>query len=132
MTEMFVGNSGLTREEINALTKPIADAIELGVRFSLGMQTIEFGQEFDDMPSVVSKASILPFVNGERSDTPTTMDVVIGVAPDDTLTVQVFHWVRGKQWHHAYQEGVYIDQLNRLLLALDYNGKETLNPRLWQ
>lgn len=27
---------------------------------------------------------------------------------------------------------VYIDQLARVLLALDYDGTEALNPRYWQ
>ncbi|MBS3183453.1 hypothetical protein [Leucobacter manosquensis] len=33
---------------------------------------------------------------------------------------------------HAKIEGVYTDQLARVLLALDYDGTEALNPRYWQ
>lgn len=54
----------------------------------------------------------------------------MSTTPLDEIEIEVREYARGIE--HAKVEGVYIDQLARVLLALDYDGTEALNPRYWQ
>lgn len=48
----------------------------------------------------------------------------------DTYDVAVFYSIRGQKTIHYRTDGIYADQLSRLMLALDYDGDVVLNPRL--
>lgn len=85
----------------------------------------------DDMPALAFIARILPFrKDGQRSERPAKMTVAICLAGDDTYTAIVTHRRRdGSTVEHARVTGIYADQLDRLALALDYDGDTALNPR---
>lgn len=82
------------------------------------------------------KARIHPFTKtGKRAGAPRIMTVTVVLNATDTYDVKVRY--RRKVTGTPYKEGVvhyeatgiYADQLPRLMLALDYFGPETLNPR---
>jgi len=75
-------------------------------------------------------ARILPFTTtGARAARPARMGVLISVTPADEIDIRVRHYTT--QTEHLHLEGIYIDQLAHALLALDYDGPDTLNPRYW-
>lgn len=75
-------------------------------------------------------ARILPFTQtGDRYAAPRKMAVLVSVTPLDEIEIEVREYARGIE--HAKIERVYIDQLSRALLALDYDGPEPINPRYW-
>ena len=78
-----------------------------------------------DRGGLLFTARILPFTRTARN-----MAVLVSTSPLDEIEIEVREYARGVQ--HVKVEGVYIDQLARVLLALDYDGTEALNPRYWQ
>lgn len=83
------------------------------------------------LPCLVFIARILPFnKSGHRSSRAVRMAVHVALDPSDTYTVHVHYVSKGQKVEHARVEGVFADELNRVLLALDFDGPEVLNPRL--
>lgn len=117
----------------NSYAKEVANAIrqQLGVPgfMTLGASDLYYTVE-SDMPGLAFKARILPFLkNGKRGSRPRVMDVRILLNAMDTYDVRV-GYLNGVYWvSHYVAKDVYADQLQRLALALDYNGPEVLNPR---
>ena len=99
------------------------------VMWSLGATGLQYsargrgGVEFD--------ARILPFkVNGERGSRARVMRVKIVLNSSDYYDVSV-GYPKGYEWvEHFSREDVDAFALNHLLLALDWDGDEVLNPRL--
>ncbi|GAB3597382.1 hypothetical protein CFAEC_13825 (plasmid) [Corynebacterium faecale] len=57
------------------------------------------------------------------------MAVMVSLTPADEIDVEVREIARKTE--HARIEGIYIDQLARAALAIDYDGPTALNPRYW-
>lgn len=105
-------------------------AAGLGVLASLGATDLltvpgEYG-----LGGLAFTARILPFTKtGDRAERPARMGVLISVTAVDEIDIRVRR--NTTQQEHAHIQGIYIDQLATALLALDYNGPTTLNPRYW-
>ena len=74
-------------------------------------------------------ARILPMTPDGRGSSAVRMGVLVSLTPADEIDIDVRHHSDGRV--HAQLEGLYIDQLQRAFLALDYDAKEVLNPRYW-
>lgn len=97
------------------------------VLMSLGMSDLSYfsdGIKFD--------ARILPMTQNGRGTRARVMSVMVRLDASDTYTVQVSYF-KGRYIRvtHFEESGIYADQLNHLLLALDYDGREVANPRYW-
>lgn len=97
------------------------------VLMSLGMSDLTYfsdGIKFD--------ARILPMTQNGRGTRPRVMTVTVRLDASDTYTVQVSYF-KGRYIRvtHFEESGIYADQLNHLLLSLDYDGHEVTNPHYW-
>lgn len=116
------------RELVN-VGKALHVQLDRKVLWSLGASGLQYsakglgGIEFD--------ARILPFkVNGERGSRARVMRVSIVLNSSDLYDVSV-GYPKGYEWvEHFSREDVGVESINFLLLALDYDGDEVLNPRL--
>lgn len=113
-----------------AAAEQFRQAIGPGVLMSLGATRLTAVPGRFDRGGLMFTARILPVTQtGERYAASRRMAVLISTTPADELDIEVREHGRGIE--HAKIEGVYIDQLGRALLALDYDGLEPLNPRYW-
>lgn len=81
-------------------------------------------------PGLSFTARILPFnKDGKRSSAPKLMQVMITLHAGDLYDVSVTYVHRGEEKTHLKVTDVAADELTRLMLALDYDGESTLNPR---
>lgn len=97
----------------------------LGGLMTLGAR--EFTFVLQGLGNLIFKASILPMKkDNERADKPQGMMIVTELTVMDDYKVYV---IDTKGQVHYEQTGLYFDDLQRLALALDYNGEEVLNPR---
>lgn len=104
------------------------DVIDLGVLFALGATDLRAVPGPDQMGGLLFDARILPFVtDGTRGESARVMSVMVSLTTADAIDVDVRHRARGTE--HATAHGIYIDQLNKCLLALDYDGRTAFNPR---
>lgn len=121
--------SDVKHSDLARVGKIVRSQIEMGVLWSLGASNLGYsaegfgGLEFD--------ARILPFnKNGKRAAKPRVMHVKIVLNALDYYDVSV-GFRKGSEWvEHFSRKDVDAFSLNRLLLALDWNGDEALNPRL--
>ncbi|MGO2520105.1 MAG: hypothetical protein ACTH8F_08285 [Microbacterium sp.] len=75
------------------------------------------------------KARILPMTKTGRGEAARSMAVLVSLTPADEIDVEVRRISDGHE--HAHVQGIYIDQMQRMILALDYDGADVLNPRYW-
>lgn len=116
------------RELVN-VGKALHVQLDRKVLWSLGASGLQYsakglgGIEFD--------ARILPFkVNGERGSRARVMRVKVLLNSSDLYDISV-GYPKGYEWvEHFSREDVDVESINFLLLALDYDGDEVLNPRL--
>lgn len=114
--------------EAHAIAQEIRRQIGPLVLMSLGAS--DFSYSAAERGTLIFKARILPFkANGERSERAAVMMVRVVLTAADTYTVSVVYRTRGELRLHMQREGVYCDEISRLMLALDYDGEEVLNPR---
>lgn len=106
----------------------------------IGLQMIfcmgAFTDEMEPIPGRFGRGGIyfigelIPFISEDvRGEEVAAVAVMVSVTPLDEIDVEVREIHSGKE--HAKIEGIYIDQLARVLLGLDYDGKELLNPAYW-
>ena len=97
------------------------------VLMSLGMSDLTY---FSD--GIKFNARILPMTQSGRGARARVMSVMVRLDASDTYTVRVSYF-KGRyiQVTHFEESGIYADQLNHLLLALDHDGREVTNPRYW-
>lgn len=118
-------------DHVREVAKTILSQIDRGVLMSLGASSLG-RMTVEGLPCLMFIARILPFnKNGARRSRAVKMAVHIALDPSDTYTVFVHHLTKGERVEHARIEGVYADDLNHVLLALDFDGPTALNPRLW-
>lgn len=120
----------------------IRQQIETGVFMSLGARDLRHGNiaatpESAALPSLIFTATILPMTkDGSRGTAARSMTVTIGHNAADYYDVRVTYPQRGDRYGikppvvHFKADDVDAASLSRLLLALDYDGAEVLNPRL--
>ena len=54
---------------------------------------------------------------------------MVSLTPADEIEIEAREIARGTE--HAKIEGIGIEQLQRAVLAIDYDGPEVLNPHYW-
>lgn len=135
---MSTATANYTQEVANT----IRSQIEVGVFMSLGAHNLRHGsiaasKDAPALPSLIFNARILPFnKKGTRSGMPRVMQVVISLNAADYYDITVTHNQHGDRYGlkepvtHFSAQDVDCGNLSRVLLALDYDGDEVLNPRL--
>lgn len=130
-----------TQIDTREIANTIRQQITVGVLMSLGAHDIGAARMAHEqggpmLPSLVFKALVLPFnKNGERSERPRKMYVIVSLTPADTYKITVTYNAnvgngRGPdRTDHYHATDVYAEDLSRTLLALDYDGDTVLNPR---
>lgn len=104
-------------------------AIDQGVLWSLGARDLHTVAGIHQLGGLFFLASILPMVKNGRGSRARKMAVMVSLTGADTIDINVREVTSGRD--HAHIEGVYIDQLSRALLSLDYDGNTVTNPRYW-
>ena len=127
--ETLIAQNDVDADEIVATGNTFLRAVTVGVLWSLGAESKAAVLGAHQMGGLLFIARILPFRHGERRERAARMAVMISLNPADTIDIQVIELASGRE--HARTEGVYIDQLSRAVLALDYDGEEPFNPRYW-
>lgn len=105
-------------------------AIGEGALMSVGAHQVANVPGRYQLGGLVFLARILPMTKTGRSEQPSIMGVLVSLTPADEIDIEVIRASNNQE--HATILSVYIDQLDRLILALDYDGPEVLNPRYWQ
>lgn len=119
-----------TREFYNQVAHQFRAAATVGGLMTLGARDLAVIPGRYQRGGLLFTASILPFrKDGTRGTAPRNMAVMISTTPLDEIEIEVRQFANEKV--HARLDGVYIDELRRALLALDYDGKAVLNPRYW-
>lgn len=115
--------------------KVIRQQITMGALMSLGARDFSHGTR-DGQTYLAFAATVLPFTkSGNRATAARAMTVTVTLTPADLYDITVTYPQRGDRYGlktpetHYTAEGIYADQLPRLLLALDYDGETVLNPR---
>ena len=109
------------------ISQTIYSQIDKQVLMSLG------ASDFRHMSAgIMFSARILPMTQKGRGTRARVMTVMITLGLSDTYKVKV-SYAKGRfdRVTHFEESGVYADQLNALLLSLDYDGSEVTNPRYW-
>lgn len=112
--------------ESKTIPEIIFSQIDKRVLMSLGAS--DFGHSYKALSFA---ARILPITKAGRGSRARVMTVEIELEAGDTYLVRVTYFKSGVREVHFNQSGVYADQLSRILLALDFDGKQVTNPRYW-
>lgn len=104
-------------------------AATVGVLMSLGATTLRTVPGTHQLGGLLFIAHILPMTSRGRGEAPRRMAVMVSLTGADLIDIDVRRISDSQE--HATIHGIYIDQLEPALLSLDYDGPETLNPRLW-
>ncbi|MGW9159329.1 hypothetical protein [Microbacterium sp. NPDC055665] len=116
------------RDQIIAIADTFRAAVQVGVFMSLGATDLTAVAGAHQLGGLLFTGRILPLRDSTRRERPARMGVMISHTPADEIDIHVLEYARVTE--HARLNGIYIDQLNRALLALDYDGTP-LNPRYW-
>lgn len=117
------------RETYRNTGNQLAAAIDRGVFWSLGASEIAAIPGTYERGGLVFTARIRAIRDGVRLDRASLMAVMVSLNGADLIDVTVRELARGTD--HTTINDLYIDQVGRALLALDYDGNEALNPRYW-
>lgn len=112
--------------EPKTIAETIFAQINKGVLMSLGASSFGYSDK-----ALTFAARVLPMTKAGRGSRARVMTVRIELGPEDAYSVQVAYPKRGAREIHFKQSGIYADQLNRVLLALDFDGERVTNPRYW-
>lgn len=104
-------------------------AATLGVLGSLGAHNLRTIPGRHQLGGLMFTARILPMTQKGRGSRARNMLVMVSLTGGDLIDIDVRYLTGGAE--HATARDVYIDQLQRALLALDYDGPEIFNPRYW-
>lgn len=104
-------------------------AATVGALMSLGATTLRAVPGTHQLGGLMFTARILPLTRTGRGEAPRRMSVMVSLTGADLIDIDVRYLSGGRE--HATIREVYIDQLQRALLALDYDGPEPLNPAYW-
>ena len=113
-------------------SRTIFSQILAPVKMSLGAHNFRFGTKGD----LTFEARILPFTKaGKRAGRPRIMTVQVRLNGLDLYDTEVVYYrnssSRGSTERVTHYEAtIDVSDLNRTLLALDYDGDHVLNPRM--
>lgn len=99
-----------------------------GVLMSLGASNLRSVPGTHELGGLLFIARILPLTGSGRGQAPRRMAVMVSLTPGDLIDIDV-RPLTGPE--HATVRDIYIDQLQRALLALDYDGSDAFNPSYW-
>lgn len=117
----------VSTEVAREIATTIQKQIGAGVLMCLGAHDLAFDRTG---PALTFKAVILPMLaSGKRSAEPSTMRVTVTLNALDYYDVKVVYEAHGETVTHFERKDVDCFELPVLLLALDYDGAEVLNPR---
>ena len=117
-------------EEHRRTANDLRRAIGPGVLGSLGATDLAAVPGSHQCGGLMFTARVLPLTkSGARGTQPRKMAVMVSLTPADEIDVEVREIARTTK--HAHIEGIYIDQLARAALAIDYDGPTALSPRYW-
>lgn len=120
---------GATKEHRHT-ANDLRRAIGPGVLGSLGATDLATVPGSHQCGGLMFTARVLPLTkSGARGTQPRKRAVMVSLTPADEINVEVREIARKTK--HAHIEGIYIDQLARAVLAIDYDGPTALNPRYW-
>lgn len=124
--------SDVRYSDLRNVGKTVHGQIDHKVMWSLGATGLQYSAE--GLGGIEFDARILPFkVNGERGSRARVMRVKVLLNGSDLYDVTVGYLNKRFDWvEHAVVRDVYADNLHLVLLALDWDGPEALNPRLWR
>ena len=118
-----------TEARQTALT--ILHQIPWGVKASLGYGNPQAFTNDAGQHGVLFEARILPFLaSGKRGSKPRVMRVMIVHSAADLYDVKVSYIAKQTVRVHYAAQNIDASTLPTLLLALDYDGQQTLNPRM--
>lgn len=119
-------NSEQIAQTIRAQIKP-------GALFSLGAHNfMMLSEDASFLGGLQFTARIIPFTKhtlGPRGVKPRLMNVRVLLTAEDLYDIRVEYHDRGNHYTHYSAERVDFTQLESIILALDYDGEEVLNPR---
>ena len=113
-------------------SRTIFSQILAPVKMSLGAHNFRFGAKGD----LAFDARILPFTKaGKRAGQPRIMTVLVKLNSLDLYDIEVVYYRTSSRYGSAervthYEATIDVSDLNRTLLALDYDGDHVLNPRM--
>lgn len=117
-------------EEHKFTADQFRQALGIGVLGSLGASDLTTVPGAHQCGGLMFTARVLPIAkSGARGTRPRKMAIMISLTAADEIDIEAREIARGAE--HVKIEGIYIDQLQRAALAIDYNGPEVLNPRYW-
>lgn len=120
------GGGGGGLEVSTAVALEILNQIPWGVKASLG-----YANPCAFVNGVLFEARILPFLSsGKRGSKPRVMRVMITHNAADYYDVKVTYIAKQAVRVHYAAQDIDASTLPNLLLALDYDGEQTLNPRM--
>lgn len=118
----------VTGRQAQRVAMTIHSQIQRGIFWSLGASDMHATVEGEG--GLGFTARILPMKrSGGRASAARRMLVQITLNGWDYYDVSVSYLERGQEVTHYSTTNVDCEQLGRLLLALDYDGQEVLNPR---
>lgn len=120
---------GTDQDRVKDTARAFQAAIQIGVLMSLGATDLGAVAGAHQLGGLLFTARILPLRHGSRRERAARMGVMISINGVDTIDIRVLEYASGRE--HTRIDGIYIDQLNAALLALDYDGPTPLNPRYW-
>ncbi|MBS1673150.1 MAG: hypothetical protein JSS74_04215 [Actinobacteria bacterium] len=117
-------------EHNRAAAETLRAGATTGVLWSLGATNLGAVPGTHGLGGLLFIARILPLTANGRGEAARRMAVMVSVTPGDLLDIDV-RQLTGDRREHATTRDLYLDQLQRALLALDYDGREPFNPRYW-
>lgn len=118
------------QNEDQIIAQTIRDQIGVYGLMTLGASQLHYFKNSVGEPGLTFTARILPFTkSGARSSRPAKMRVDVVLSCMDLYDVTVVRHTRGEREVHFRGEGLDASDLQTLMVALDYDGDETLNPR---
>lgn len=127
-TALIAATDETTRTEHLHTASVFRQALGIGGLMTLGASDIHAVPGMHGLGGLALTARILPMrTDGTRSGRPAIMGIMISLTGADTIDVDVRHGDTARI--HAQIRDIYIDDLARVALALDYDGDEILNPR---
>ncbi len=109
-----------THSEAQYVAKMIREQVTPLVLMSLGAHKLGTYTHENETHALVFMARVLPFKkNGDRSEAPRDMRVMITLSVADTYDIRVEYQRQGKTITHYCANGVYADQLAGVMLRID-------------
>ena len=117
------------RNNYPQVAETFREALGLGAFMALGGSNATAVPGANRLGGLLFTARILPMTKNGRGQTARRMAIMLSLNANDLIDVQVVEIASGKV--HFQEDDLYVFMLERVLLALDWDGDEVMNPRLW-